>query len=132
MKRPDFHRVVRYSEYDSRLRGACSCAARFLGRIRGIHPNSHDCATSRPCLDKTLLRAWEHRDRLHGDTGAVRDWLLTVARNLIIDRLRHPVSRYEYVSPETAAVLGIPAGTVKSRHHYALRLLRNRAAPARR
>ncbi|MDX3854575.1 sigma-70 family RNA polymerase sigma factor [Streptomyces sp. AK02-01A] len=123
-------------------------------------------------VQETLIRAWRHTDRLYSTEGSVRGWLLTVARNLVIDRLRSAPSRYETVGAEgqdmaqrdhvdavlasvdatgllrllsfehrevlvhtylcgrtvqeTAGILGIPAGTVKSRQHYALSNLRLR------
>jgi RNA polymerase sigma-70 factor, ECF subfamily len=106
----------------------------------------------------------------------VRGWLLTVTRNLVIERLRTPSARYETVGAEirepsardhadavvasiesarllrqlsaehrevlehtylrdrsveeTASILGVPTGTVKSRRHYALLKLRSTAADA--
>jgi RNA polymerase sigma-70 factor, ECF subfamily len=124
-------------------------------------------------VQETLIRAWHHTERLYSTDGSVRGWLLTVARNLVIDRLRSAASRYETVGAdnqdvtqrdhadsvlasveavgllrqlsfehrevlvhtylcgrtvqETAGILGIPAGTVKSRQHYALNNLRSRA-----
>jgi RNA polymerase sigma-70 factor, ECF subfamily len=122
---------------------------------------------------ETLIRAWHHAERLYSTEGSVRGWLLTVARNLVIDRSRSAPIRYEALGvdsqdvaqrdhsdavlasveaaallrmlssehrevlvhtylcgrtvQETARVLGIPAGTVKSRQHYALNNLRARA-----
>lgn len=123
-------------------------------------------------VQETLIRAWHRSDRLCANEGSMRGWLLTVARNLAIDRIRSAYFRHE--SPgaehqgtlqndhadtvassvdvvallrhlsrehqevlvhiylhdrtvqETAHLLGVPAGTVKSRQHYALRQLRNR------
>ena len=126
-------------------------------------------------VQETLLRAWNHTERLYSTDGSVRGWLLTVTRNLVIDRLRSAPSRYETVGAEnqdvvqrdhadavlasvdatallrllslehrevlvhtyicgrtvqeTARILGIPAGTVKSRQHYALCNLRARSRP---
>ena len=120
-------------------------------------------------VQETLIRAWQRLERLYNTEGSVRGWLLTVARNLAIDRVRSATSRHEIVGadhqdliqpdhtdavlasneiiallrplskdhqevlvhiyllgrtvPDTARVLGIPAGTVKSRQHYALNRL---------
>src|SRR5690606_29160291 len=38
-------------------------------------------------VQETLLRAWRNADRLAG-SDAVRAWLLTVARNIVVDRIR--------------------------------------------
>ncbi|MDO0925061.1 sigma-70 family RNA polymerase sigma factor [Streptomyces sp. TG1A-8] len=124
-------------------------------------------------VQEALIRAWSHSERLYGTEGSVRGWLLTVTRNLVVDRLRSAASRHETVGAderdvslpdhsgavlaslevtkllrqlshqhrevllhtylcgrtvqETAQLLGVPAGTVKSRQHYALSSLRTKA-----
>ncbi|GAB3276033.1 sigma-70 family RNA polymerase sigma factor [Kineosporia babensis] len=122
-------------------------------------------------VQETLIRAWRHAGGLNPAKGSVRGWLLTVARNLTIDRSRSATSRHErvasealpagvhpdhadlvvdsqatedllselspehrdvirftclygFTAKETALMLGIPVGTVKSRRHYALTVLR--------
>ncbi|MEQ8148274.1 sigma-70 family RNA polymerase sigma factor [Streptomyces sp. OP7] len=131
----------------------------------------HDRHTAEDIVQETLIRAWPHAERLYGTNGSVRGWLLTVTRNLIVDRMRSAVIRHETVGAddwdvtlpdhsdavlssvetisllrrlshehrevlvhtylcgrtvqETARLLGIPVGTVKSRRHYALNALRS-------
>ncbi|MFI6464119.1 sigma-70 family RNA polymerase sigma factor [Streptomyces sp. NPDC050538] len=126
-------------------------------------------------VQETLIRAWPHAERLYSTEGSVRGWLLTVTRNLVVDRMRSAVARHETIGAEdrdvplpdhtgavlasveatgllrrlshehrevllhtylcgrtvqeTARILGIPAGTVKSRRHYALNILRAEAGP---
>jgi RNA polymerase sigma-70 factor, ECF subfamily len=46
-------------------------------------------------VQETLLRAWRHRSVLDGPPAAVRSWLLTVSRNLLIDEWRSRRSRSE-------------------------------------
>ncbi|MEV5528987.1 MULTISPECIES: sigma-70 family RNA polymerase sigma factor [Streptomyces] len=121
-------------------------------------------------VQETFIRAWRHADRLHHHEGSVRGWLLKVARNLIVDRMRSAYARHETVTSHTydttlpdhtdgvltslevvsllrslsrehrevvtlvylcgrtlneaSLILGIPSGTVKSRHFYAMRGLR--------
>ncbi|MCX4564457.1 sigma-70 family RNA polymerase sigma factor [Streptomyces phaeochromogenes] len=133
----------------------------------------HDRHTAEDIVQETFIRAWSHVDQLYSTEGSVRGWLMTVARNLVIDRGRSAVARREYVGAydrettlpdhadtvlasiqaaslllqlshehrevllhtylcdrtviETARILGIPAGTVKSRQHYALDSLRANA-----
>lgn len=56
-----------------------------------LHLTGNDRARAEDVTQETLLRAWRNLDRLdHGDahTGAVRSWLFTVARNLVIDEWR--------------------------------------------
>jgi RNA polymerase sigma-70 factor (ECF subfamily) len=138
----------------------------YASKLLGDHHLAEDI------VQEALIRAWPHTERLSSTQGSVRGWLLTVTRNLVIDRLRSPSSRYETVDAatdetpqrdhseavlaavesarlldqlsaehrdvlvhtylrgltveETARTLGVPAGTVKSRQHYALRKLRER------
>jgi RNA polymerase sigma-70 factor (ECF subfamily) len=122
-------------------------------------------------VQEAIIRAWRNIDHLLGMEGAVRGWLFTVTRHLVIDWVRKPHARFEVVgiisedagpgrdateavhnalvarpllrrlSPEhravlvhiylcdrsiqeTAGILGVPAGTVKSRQFNALRRLR--------
>ena len=135
-----------------------------------------DRASAEDVVQETLVRVWKHPDVLVNGRGSVRGWLLTVARNIVIDRVRTRSSRpaevtgeetaapagpdhaeavvdslvvldaLERLSPEhrgvlahlyfagrtldeTARVLGVPAGTVRSRSHYALRALRRLVDP---
>lgn len=131
-----------------------------------------DRAAAEDVVQEAMLRAWRSPDSLINSRGSVRGWLLTVIRNIIIDRARArnarptevaetlstvPVERdhadrvvdsivvleaLEHLSTEhrdvlvqmylhgrtageTAELLGIPSGTVKSRSYYALRALRD-------
>ncbi|WP_285597535.1 sigma-70 family RNA polymerase sigma factor [Kineosporia sp. NBRC 101731] len=139
--------------------------------------NDHHLAED--IVQETLIRAWRHAGVLDAARGSVRGWLLTVARNLAIDRIRSASARHESVGTdhrpepltgqvhpdhadqvvavqitdellrhlsaehrdvirytclngltarETALALGIPVGTVKSRRHYALSVLRRKVA----
>jgi RNA polymerase sigma-70 factor, ECF subfamily len=44
---------------------------------------------------ETLLRAWRHRSILDSPSPAVRSWLFTVARNIVIDEWRSRRSQSE-------------------------------------
>ncbi|MBB4794616.1 sigma-70 family RNA polymerase sigma factor [Streptomyces nodosus] len=134
----------------------------------------NDRHTAEDVVQETFIRAWPNAERLYSTQGSVRGWLLTVTRNLVVDRMRSAASRHETVGAEdldafqpdhadgilttveavtllrrlshehrevllhtylcgrtvkeTARILGIPAGTVKSRQHYALSSLRSKAA----
>lgn len=48
-----------------------------------------DRARAEDVAQETLLRAWRHRAILESSPAAVRSWLHTVARNLVIDEWRH-------------------------------------------
>ena len=141
----------------------------------------HDHYLAEDIVQETLIRAWRHGAALSPSRGSIRGWLLTVARNLAIDRVRSAAFRHErlaaedrpevlplavypdhadlvvdeqvtadllaglspehrevirhtclngFTAKETALVLGIPIGTVKSRRHYALSVLRRRLGAA--
>jgi RNA polymerase sigma-70 factor (ECF subfamily) len=47
-----------------------------------------DPARAEDVAQETLLRAWRHRTILESPPPAVRAWLLTVARNIVIDQWR--------------------------------------------
>lgn len=49
-------------------------------------------------VQETLLRAWRNPDSVRDAGTAVRAWLFTVARNLVIDRARHISSRPKEVA----------------------------------
>lgn len=49
---------------------------------------SQDRARAEDVVQETLLRAWRHRLVLDNPPPAVRAWLFTVARNLVIDDRR--------------------------------------------
>ncbi|WP_237551363.1 MULTISPECIES: sigma-70 family RNA polymerase sigma factor [unclassified Streptomyces] len=130
-----------------------------------------DRALAEDIVQEAMIRAWRNIDHLGGMGRAVRGWLFTVTRHLIIDWVRKPHVRREVIavghhepvsttddieavrhamvvatllarlSPEhravlvhlylcdrttreAAGILGVPPGTVKSRHHHALRGLR--------
>ncbi|WP_285741258.1 sigma-70 family RNA polymerase sigma factor [Lentzea sp. NBRC 105346] len=140
-----------------------------------VHVDPH---TAEDILQETFLRAWRTPEVLSAPPEACRAWLVTVARNLLIDSLRRRSRRPQETSdamltdipmgwcvadrsvtrmalhqamsqltpyqreiigqifimerthPETAAELGIPLGTVKSRAHSALVALRRHLAAA--
>jgi RNA polymerase sigma-70 factor (ECF subfamily) len=122
-------------------------------------------------VQETMLRAWRHCDELSPEKGSMRGWLIRVAHNIAMDKLRmrrsrpaevaeesapegvladhadavvtalqvqHALSRLSpghrdvlelmylngFTAKETAERLGIPEGTVFSRSHHALRILR--------
>jgi len=48
----------------------------------------HDRARAEDVVQETLLRAWRHQEILDNPQPAVRGWLFTVARNIVIDEWR--------------------------------------------
>jgi RNA polymerase sigma-70 factor, ECF subfamily len=55
----------------------------------------NDRAHAEDVVQETLLRAWRHPTVLEGSPAAVRSWLFTVARNIVIDDWRSRRSRPE-------------------------------------
>jgi len=47
-----------------------------------------DRAAAEDVVQEALIRAWRHPDVLTNGKGSVRGWLLTVVRNIVIDRVR--------------------------------------------
>ncbi len=56
---------------------------------------SHDRSRAEDVLQETFLRAWRHRAILDSPPAAVRSWLFTVARNIVIDEWRTSRARSE-------------------------------------
>lgn len=160
-RRDDGNEALVHAVYSAHGRAMLVYATRLLG----------DRAAAEDVVQEALIRAWRHPEALSDGRGSVRGWLLTVVRNLVIDRVRARDARPPEVpeepdtgpatrdhadavaaavtvhaalatlSPEhravleqvylhgrdleeTAAALGVPKGTVKSRSFYALRALR--------
>ena len=55
----------------------------------------HDRARAEDVAQETLLRAWRHHKVLESPPAAVRAWLFTVARNIVIDEWRSRRDRVE-------------------------------------
>ncbi|MEV0679679.1 sigma-70 family RNA polymerase sigma factor [Actinosynnema sp. NPDC050436] len=80
------------SLYEEHGRALLAYATRLTG----------DRAAAEDVVQETLVRAWRHPDALVNGKGSVRGWLLTVARNLVTDRIRARAARPREV-PETPA-----------------------------
>jgi RNA polymerase sigma-70 factor (ECF subfamily) len=78
----------------------------LVGRTRG------DWQWAEDIVQETLLRAWQHADRLDLTNGSVRGWLLRVARNVLIDGVR--INR---VRPAAEDWAGEPGAAVESWRH---------------
>ncbi len=67
----------------------------FCVRLTGNDPGR-----AQDVVQETLLRAWRHPSILEQPPPAVRSWLFTVARNVVIDEWRTRRSRVEVVTAE--------------------------------
>lgn len=54
---------------------------------------TNDSAAAEDVVQETILQAWRNPEVMSNGKGSVRGWLLTVARNLIIDQARAKSSR---------------------------------------
>ena len=69
---------------------------------------NNDRARAEDVVQETLLRAWRHRDSvLESPPPALRSWLFTVARNLVIDEWRTRRARTELL------VADVPEGSTQ-------------------
>ena len=53
-------------------------------------------------VQETMLRAWRHCDELSPEKGSVRGWLVRVAHNIAMDKIRMRRSRPAEVAEESA------------------------------
>jgi RNA polymerase sigma-70 factor (ECF subfamily) len=83
--------IVR-SLFDEHGRAVLAYAARLLGERQAAED----------VMQETFVRAWRHPEVLVNGKGSVRSWLLTVTRNLVIDRARARRARPTEV-PDVAA-----------------------------
>lgn len=60
-----------------------------------LHLTGYDHARAEDVVQETLLRAWRHGTVLDSSPRALRSWLFTVARNVVIDEWRTKRSRSE-------------------------------------
>jgi RNA polymerase sigma-70 factor (ECF subfamily) len=83
-------------------------------------------------VQETMLRAWRHCDELSPDKGSVRGWLVRVAHNIAMDKIRMRRSRPAEVAEETApdAVFEDHADAVVSALH--IRQVLSRLSPGQR
>ena len=77
-----------YAKYSSSLRG-------LVLRMVGDRQQAEDV------VQETMLRAWRNYNTLTPARGPIGGWLATVARNIVIDRVRAQRSRPRTVDGET-------------------------------
>ncbi len=98
----------------------------LLAVARNVLTDTHRAAQARPVLvdDERTLAAVAAPDEMD---RAVESWQVAAALQRLTPEHREVLVQAHWMGrsvSETAAVLGIPAGTVKSRTYYAVRALR--------
>lgn len=58
-------------------------------------------------VQETMLRAWQHCDQFSAEKGSVRGWLMKVAHNIAMDKVRMRRSRPTEVAEDTAPEAGV-------------------------
>jgi RNA polymerase sigma-70 factor (ECF subfamily) len=74
-----------------------------LAYVTGLLGDRH---LAEDVVQETMLRAWRHCEQLSEDTGSIRGWLMRVAHNIAIDKMRmrrcRPAEVAESAAPEPA------------------------------
>ncbi|HYJ50156.1 MAG TPA: sigma-70 family RNA polymerase sigma factor [Microbacterium sp.] len=73
---------------------------RYVVRLTGDRAGADDI------VQETLLRAWRNPRMLEQDPATMRSWMMTVARNLVIDDARSARRRHEHVVAEVPERVG--------------------------
>lgn len=73
----------------------------YVLRLTGDRQRSEDI------VQETMLRAWRHPDAAAPGRGSLRPWLITVARNIVIDHARAKRSRPAEVGGPCLATAGV-------------------------
>jgi RNA polymerase sigma-70 factor, ECF subfamily len=58
-------------------------------------------------VQETMLRAWQHCDQFNPEKGSVRGWLLRVAHNIAMDKMRMRRSRPTEVAEDAVPEAGV-------------------------
>ena len=89
----DSNEALVHAVYSEHGRAMLAYATRLVG----------DRATAEDVVQEALIRAWRNPDVLTNGKGSTRGWLLTVVRNLVIDRVRAKAVRPTEVAEDPNA-----------------------------
>lgn len=73
------------------LEAAYRAHAAELHRFAARHLRDHAAAAD--VVQEVFVRAWRHAERYDAAVGSLRVWLFTIARNVVVDQVRHHRSR---------------------------------------
>jgi RNA polymerase sigma-70 factor (ECF subfamily) len=88
---PDSHDQLMQALHDEHAAALWNYCVRLTG---------HDRARAQDVCQEALLRAWKHPQVLSRPPAAMRSWLFTVARNIVIDEWRSRRAHAETITPE--------------------------------
>lgn len=88
IRQRDGDEALVHAIYSEHGRALLAYATRLLG----------DRAAAEDVVQETLIRAWRHPEVLTNGKGSTRGWLLTVTRNIVIDRIRARATRPQEVA----------------------------------
>jgi RNA polymerase sigma factor (sigma-70 family) len=97
---------------------ATAFVRRFQARVFGLaHALAGDAATAEEIAQEAFLRVWRHAGAYDPRRGGVVNWVLTITRNLAIDRLR--LRRADPIDPARVAALeSVALGSLAGRDEH--------------
>lgn len=98
-RRGDANEALVHAVYSEHGRAMLVYATRLLS----------DRAAAEDVVQEAVIRAWRHPDVLTNGRGSVRGWLLTVVRNLVIDRVRARDARPPELGEDISQLDAAPA-----------------------
>jgi RNA polymerase sigma factor (sigma-70 family) len=93
---------------DGDAEAAAAFLRRFQARVYGMaFTVVRDRGTAEEVAQETFVRAWQHADAYDARRGRVSTWLLSIARNLAVDRIR--TKRAQPIDPEVLMTMALPS-----------------------
>jgi RNA polymerase sigma factor (sigma-70 family) len=87
---------------------AAAFLRRFQARVFGLALTVvRDRGTAEEVAQETFVRAWQHAGAYDSRRGRVSTWLLSITRNLAVDRIR--TKRAQPIDPEVLMSMDLPS-----------------------